>query len=353
MSGFHPEKVFVEKAAAEMPRTKAILGRIGQAEISIIEDYRDIEIPGESLDDRYRLAKKCLALAVKKGRMVKEFRRHSCLRQGREYYLIHAANCPFDCSYCYLQSYYENAIPTIFANTGKLFEQVAEVLETEPGEKILFHAGETADALSLEHLSGFAADAVGFFAQFENATLELRTKSAAVEPILPLDQRGRTVVSWTLTPVEIIERYERGAASLENRLKAASMCGGAGFPIGLRFDPIIHCDGRQQGYRELIEQIAESLAPEVIHSIVLGGFRFPPRLREIMVERFGRGELTLGEFVPSPDGKIRYFRHIREEMYRKIIGMMQKVLGPEIASRIELAMEPEYIWDNIGLPAEK
>ena len=349
MNQLYPEKVFVETAAAELPRTKRIIEKLEQAEIIFVDDYRGIEIPGESLDERYRSAKKCLALAVKKGGMVKEFRRHSCLRQGREYYLIHAANCPFDCSYCYLQAYYENAVPTIFVNTEHLFGQVVQVLETESGEDVLFHAGETADALALEHFSGFAADAVGFFAQFENATLELRTKSANVEAILPLRHAGRTVVSWTLTPTEIIAQYERGAASLEGRLKAASMCAQAGYPIGLRFDPIICYDGWQRGYGRLIKQISESLAPEGIHSIVFGGFRFPPRLREIMVERFGRDELSLGEFVPSPDGKFRYFRHIREEMYRALIGMIQKAFGHEILSKVELAMEPEYVWENVGL----
>jgi spore photoproduct lyase len=350
MNHSYPQKIFVETAAAELPRTGRILDRAGGAEIDFVDDYRMIDVPGESSDERYRTAKNSLAVAVNKGGMVKEFRRHSCLKQGREYYLVHAANCPFDCSYCYLQSYYENAVPTIFVNTEQLFEQVIQVLDAEPGEDVLFHAGETADALALEHFLGFAVEAVGFFAQLENAILELRTKSANVEAILPLNHAGRTVVSWTFTPRNIIEKYERGAASLESRLNAASMCSQAGYPIGLRFDPLIHHDGWRQGYRQLIEQIAKTLALEHIHSIVLGGFRFPPRLREIMVERFGRTELALGEFLPSADGKLRYFRHTREEMYREIIGMLRQCFGDESLSKIELAMEPEYVWENVGLP---
>lgn len=345
----YPEKVFVETAAAELPRTKRILDKIGQADIIFVDDHRAIEIPGDSTDERFRGAKNCLAIAVKRGESVKEFRRHSCLRQDTEYYLVHAANCPFDCSYCYLQSYYENAVPTLFVNTDQLFGRVVQIVENERGGNILFHAGETADALALEHFSGFATDAVGFFAQLKNATLELRTKSEYVENILGLNHAGRTVVSWTLTPTEIIERYERGAASLENRLRAASLCSQAGYPIGLRFDPLIHYDGWQRGYRYLMERIAESLQPDRVHSIVLGGFRFPPRLREIMLERFGRNELTLGEFVPSPDGKLRYFRHIREEMYRALVVMIEEMLGPATLPKIELAMEPEYVWKNVGL----
>lgn len=347
-----PEKVYIENAAADLPRTKAILEKIPAAEIVRVDDHRRIELASEPGADRFAEAKKHLAIAVKKGGMVKEFRRHTRLRQAREFYLMHAAGCPYDCSYCYLQSYFENPVPTIFVNIDELFEQVEAALRNGPGgemqEEILFHAGETADALALEHLSGFAADAVPYFARLGHAVLELRTKSANVEPILPLSHEGRTVVSWTLTPDEIAAKYERGAAPIADRLAAASRCAGAGYPIGLRFDPLIHHDGWRQGYRRLMEEVSQSLAPARIHSIVLGAFRFQPRLREIIVERFGRDELVLDEFVPSPDGKLRYFRHIREEMYREISGFARKFFGEDSLAKIELAMEPEYIWPSIA-----
>ena len=351
MRNFFPEKVFVETAAANLERTKEILRKLGGKEITFVEDYRGIDFTDESVDARFSRAKKCLAIAVKKGDMVKEFRRHPALRQGREYYLFHAANCPFDCSYCYLQCYFENAVPTIFVNTDELFGQVEHVLKEERDRKILFHAGETADAFALEHLSGFAADAVQFFAQTKNGTLELRTKSANVDSILPLAHNGHTVVSWTLTPRRIAEKYEIGAASLKERLRAASRCRDAGYPIGLRLDPLIHYDGWRGGYAELIEEIFRALDPEQIHSIVFGAFRFPPALSEILVARLGRDPLVLGEFVLSPDGKLRYFRHIREEMYRYLIGMFRDRCGKDYLRKIALAMEPEYVWKNVGLSA--
>ncbi|NQU08460.1 MAG: hypothetical protein HQ583_07860 [Candidatus Abyssubacteria bacterium] len=346
---FYPEKVFVEQTAAQLPRTKRILDRVGEAEIISVADHRKIDFSGGPHSDRFARAKKHLAVTVKKGGLVKEFRRHSCLRQGREYYLVHAAGCPFDCSYCYLQSYFENPVPTIFVNTDELFEQVESALESESDGEVLFHAGETADALALEHLSGFAAEAVEFFSKLPGALLELRTKSAGVETILPLSHAGRTVVAWTLTPRAVAERYERGAALLEARLEATARCARAGYPVGLRLDPLIHYDGWREGYRGLMEEISAALDAASIHSIVLGAFRFPPPLREIILERHGRNELALGEFIPSPDGKMRYFRHIREEMYRELVGLIRESFGEGCVNRIELAMEPEFIWESVGL----
>ena len=353
---FFPQQVYVESAAVDLPRTKAILDKIPDAKVTHIDDHRRIDLSPGPNADRFALAKKHLAIAVGKGQLVKEFRRHSCLRQAREYYLMHAAGCPYDCSYCYLQSYFENPVPTIFVNTEEMFDRIEAVMREMPdgeiGGETLFHAGETADALALEHLSGFAADAIPFFAKLEGAVLELRTKSANVESILPLSHADGTIVSWTLTPQEIAEKYEIGAAPIEERLKAASQCADAGYPIGLRLDPMIHYDDWQTGYRALVEQTSESLEPARIHSIALGAFRYPPRLREIMIERSGRTELVLAEFVPSPDGKYRYFRHIREEMYREVMALFREFFGDTISQKIELAMEPEYVWRNLGMLAD-
>jgi spore photoproduct lyase len=269
--------------------------------------------------------------------------------QDREYYLLHAANCPFDCSYCYLQNYFSNAVPTIFVDTDTLFEQVKTILRDAPEKEVLFHAGQTADALALEHFSGFASEAVPFFSKLDNAILELRTKSDLIESLLPLRHNRRTVVSWTLTPDEISRQYEKGAASIAERLQAALQCQSAGYPIGLRFDPLIHYSDWRAGYGKLVNSIFSVLSPEAIDSIVLGTFRCQPPLLDLMRERFGRMELTLGEFVPAPDGKMRYFRRIREQMFRELIDLLCKRCGQSIRPKIELSMEPEYIWSGVGL----
>jgi spore photoproduct lyase len=347
MKKFIPIKVFIEGAAAGTPRAKRILQKLSGQDVVWIEDHRNVDFSSLPINEQFIEAKKCLAVAVKQGAMVKEFRRHDSLKQDKEYYLLHAANCPFDCSYCYLQCYFENAVPTIYVNYEDLFQQVDVVVKERPAEEILFHAGETADALALEHLSGFAVEAVEYFSHLDGASLELRTKSDLVEPLLPLEHNGRTVVSWTLTPEEISQKYETGTASIVERVQAAGKCLSAGYLIGLRFDPIIHYSGWKKGYKELFERVFDVLPIEGIDSIVLGTFRFPPHLLDVMRERFGRNELILGEFISGSDGKMRYFRHIREEMYRQLVSMLQRRLAASITSKIELAMEPGYVWKAV------
>lgn len=348
MNLFKPKRIFVEKTAASHPRARRILEKFPETNIFFIEDHRELDFSFAPLPQRFTKAKECLAIALKQGALVKEFRRHGALKQGKEYYLLHGANCPFDCCYCYLQSYFSNAVPTIFVDTDSLFHRVGSIVEQSTEKEILFHAGETADALALEHISGFAVEAVAFFAGLETANLELRTKSDLVEPLLTLQHNRRTVVSWTLTPDEISAKYELGTASIRERLQAALRCYEAGYPIGLRFDPIIHYSGWRAGYKKLIDSVLDILSPEKIDSIVLGTFRCPPPLVELMRKRFGQNEIVLGELVPGPDGKMRYFRHVRQEIYREVTNMFRDRCDASILQKFELSMEPDYIWREAG-----
>ena len=49
-------------------------------------------------------------------------------------------------------------------------------------------------------MTGISRDLIDFFAARENLTLELKTKTDEIENLLTVDPRGRTLVSWTLSP---------------------------------------------------------------------------------------------------------------------------------------------------------
>ena len=70
------------------------------------------------------------------------------------------------------------------------------------------------------------------FAERGNAVLELKTKSDCIEELLDLEPRGRTVVSWSLSPESVaVEEY--GTASIEAR---------EGFGGGLHHKMVIECE---------------------------------------------------------------------------------------------------------------
>jgi len=140
---------------------------------------------------------------------------------------------------------------------------------------------------------------------------------------------------------EICRTEERKAASFEERLAAAAQCQDWGYRIGFHFDPIIWHEGWEDGYREAVKEICRAVDARRIAWISLGALRFPPHLREMVHRRFPKSRVPFGEFVPGHHGKERYFRPIREGMYRKMRSWIYEE-APEVF--VYLCMENRYVW---------
>ncbi|MDH5559796.1 MAG: hypothetical protein OEY59_02985 [Deltaproteobacteria bacterium] len=182
------------------------------------------------------------------------------------------------------------------------------------------------------------------FAQLENATLELKTKTDEIEPLLGLDHKGHTVIAWSLNPQELIDSQEIRTASLEQRLKAAKRVVEDGYKVAFHFDPILHYQGWQAGYEETVELIFEHVSPRDIAWISMGTFRYIPKLKAIAEERFKRTAIFANEFIMAEDGKMRYLKPIRTEMLSKVSGFILKK-APKVP--LYLCMEKRSVWDRI------
>jgi len=100
---------------------------------------------------------------------------------------------------------------------------------------------------------------------------------------------------------------------------------GKSYPLGFHFDPIIFHQGWEKGYQETIGSLFKKIDSKGIVWISLGGFRYPPQLKAIAKERFPDTKIFLGELFPGRDGKFRYLKEIRVEMYQKLVGWLRDV----------------------------
>jgi len=204
--------------------------------------------------------------------------------------------------------------------------------------------GELSDSLALESIFPFSEFLIPFFAERHNGILELKTKSANVDPLLHLNHRGKTVVSWSLNPPKMIEREERRTAPLEGRIRAARKCQEKGYPLGFHFDPLLYHEGWEKEYQETIHQLFKQIDPRRVVWVSLGGFRYPSDLKAIAQERFPKTEVFLGELFPGRDAKFRYLREIRTEMYQKMVGWLKEV-DPNLF--VYLCMESKEVWEKV------
>lgn len=340
-----PECIYVERAALAEPLTEAIVGSMAGCPVEVIDDHRRIRVEGRDVDDVFRRSKRRLALAVRRGAFVKPFAQGEC-DAGRDFLIAHGNNCPFDCDYCFLQAYFEHAVPTIYVNVGDLCSELAEHLEQHAELRPRYHAGELCDALVFDRQVGLARKVLPLLEAHPGATLELRTK-ADVGPPSDTPAAQNVIAAWTLTPNPFARVLERGAPSPVARMRAARAWQDAGFRVGVRLDPVVRMPGWEAAYAGLIAQLADKLDPAALESIVLGGLRFVPDLAKVARSR-GRGKIFVDEFVLCTDGKMRYFRPIRQAMYRDLIHMIR----PRFRGvRVEVCMETSSVRCNVASQA--
>ncbi len=253
-------------------------------------------------------------------------------------------NCPFDCVYCILQSYLDSRTITVYVNIEDAIEELRQVVSDRPETIYRVGTGELADSLATEPLVPLSRELIRSTAEIDNLYLELKTKSANVGGLIGLEHGGRVIVSWTLGPDFVVREYEPGTMSLSRRLEAARRVQDDGYLLGFHFDPIIRYEGWEDDYRRLIDALFDTIDPDRVVWISLGCLRYPPALKEIALDRLDRTRIFLDEFVPCPDGKMRYLRPVREEIYRKVGGWLREG-APSV--ELYLCMESTLVWKNV------
>jgi spore photoproduct lyase len=344
MFPFQVEKIYLDVQAEEDWVSQTILKALPEVPVERVGDKRSLIKRSLSVSDPIGTGKKNLLVTRFYGRRLKPCpgtSRHICCG----YYVINpVTNCPMDCSYCVLQGYLNNPFLTLYSNWEDLLQEMESFLSIRRNPLSRLGTGELSDSLALEAVFPISRYLISYFAQKKNGILELKTKSANVDSILALNHQGRTIVSWSLNPPQMIEEEERGTSSLHERMDAAKRCQEAGYPLGFHFDPIIDHEGWEKRNETLIDFLFSRIDPKQVVWISLGGFRYPAQLKEIAEERFPRTRIFLGELFPGRDGKFRYLRNIRVAIYRKMVEWLRQVRADLF---VYLCMESREVWEEV------
>jgi spore photoproduct lyase len=339
------DEVYVDASFAGSDIVERIREGIGDCQWEVCTDFDAVIREKTSYEaDPCAAGKRVMMIRPYRGQLVKACpgtANHICCG----YKIINVmTNCPMDCSYCILQGYLNNPCVTVYPDFPQIFHEIEEVIAAQPHRLFRFGTGELGDSLVLDHLIGFAQAAVPFFAARKNAVLELKTKSARVGHLLSLDHHGKTIISWSLNTPRVIEEEEHGSATLVERLAAARRCVAAGYPVGFHFDPLILYPGWEEDYKGVIDLLFASIDPASVRWISLGGLRFPPALKRVAVRRFPETGIFTGELVPGADGKLRYLKPLRVELYRRMVAWLRAY---DERLFIYLCMERGDVWEGV------
>jgi len=337
---FEITKIYITKEASRYSYSSEIVEKAGCSS-EIVEDELDYRERIENLlQDPVTEGKKHLLLTVFKG----NFFRKCPGTQGKvccNYYVIdQTTNCPYDCSYCFLQSYLNLRAIKFAVNIEDLFNELKPIAES--GRFLRVGTGELSDSLALEPITNFGSKLIDFFKEYSNVVLELKTKSKNVYSLPNVEKhKGNFVIGFTLSPEKVVEREELLTASLTERLEASVEASKKGYGIALHFDPVIFVENAITKYEKLIEEIFKR--HKKLSWLSLAGFRYEPSLKYYVEKRFPDSVLINGEFIRCSDGKFRYLFPERIKLYRKIISKVEQ-LSPE--TPLYFCMEDKKTWDT-------
>jgi len=344
MSGFNFQKIYIDKKVKDYFITKNILKKAFYKEVEYIDDPCRILAQRRSEKNNIFDSKKTLLLTEQRGNYIKRCpgtKRYLCCNY---YFLNFSTNCPLECSYCILQTYINNPILTLFVNLDKLSHDLDNLLKNQHHRFFRIGTGELTDSMALDDITSYSKSIIPLFEKYDNALLELKTKTENIDDLPKLKHNNKIVTSWSLNPDKIIKKEEMKTSSLKERLDAAQKCQKKGYKIGFHFDPIINYPSWEEDYREVIEKMSVRIDPKNIIWISLGGLRFNPPLKSIVKERFPKTEIFLGELIPCSDGKMRYLKPIRVEMYKKMVKWIKRNC-PNVF--IYFCMESKDVWAKV------
>lgn len=257
------------------------------------------------------------------------------------YTLDAVTGCPFDCSYCTIQTFYgeeavlDQDLPTKLAS-----------LNLEKDKFVHIGTGQSSDALVWGNAGGMLDALCRFAEENPQILLELKTKSDRVDYFLERDIPKNVICSWTLGTDPIIANEEHGTAHLEKRIQAARALCDKGMKVAFHCHPMVRYQGWQDGYHALAEDLLKRFSAEDILFFTMGTVTLiRPVVSEIR-KRGGESKILQMELVADHHGKLTYPDASKIELYHLLYHAL-KPWHDDVF--FYLCMENKEVWqESIG-----
>lgn len=303
--------IYMEKGVEDYPTTQRILAKLPNAERIRIRDYKEIfnrpyqNFQVQKTSPKLILAKKKDNFLYKGSTLAPDF------GERNFYYNALLLNCPYNCDYCYLQGMYNSGNIVVFVNLDEYFQATDSYLK-RLGRIYLCLSYDT-DLLGMESWIGYSREWIEFARTRPNLILELRTKSANLKSLTGIQPIPNLILAWTISPQNIIERYEKKTASLKARIRAIRNSLELGWEVRICIDPVLDVPNWKEDYRMMAEELGASEILERVREVSIGSFRmnkdYFSKVKKLRVD----SDLFLSEFV-TEDSASFYPEDKREEM---------------------------------------
>ena len=344
-----PETIFIENAVSGLDWTNRFLEKFPDAKLARIDSLKQgLEtIPRDDPVQLYNSRRENVFLVKNEYDFIKIC---PCTQKAKRcgYWILNVGfGCPADCSYCYLQMY-SNVPGMVFPANIEDYYPYIEEFNKKAATKTRIGTGEFTDSLAYDKYTDYSGYLIPFFRDKRNLVLEFKTKVADIDNVLVEDPHESVVISWSVNTREMARRYEKGAATVSERIQAALKAAKRGYKVGFHFDPIVYYEGWEEDYGQIVEELfSHDEIRKNTAWISLGTLRYTPGLKQSAEQRFEDNIVFYqGEFFAGFDGKLRYPEALRLQMYKK---MAEWIKASGTKAWVYLCMEEAEMWKKAGL----
>ncbi len=248
-------------------------------------------------------------------------------------------SCGFDCSYCSIQSFYNQNTITFDAT----FKDKLLNLELDPNKTYHIGTGQASDSLMFGNREGILDALFDFARKYPNVILEFKTKSDNIKYLLENDVPKNILCTWSLNTPTIIDNEEHLTASLEKRIAAARKLADKGVKVGFHFHPIVEYVGYLDEYQSLYKKLILQFEPSEVALVSFGTLTFIKPVIKQLREREFRSKITQ---IPHVDasGKTSYPWETKVEMFKHAYESFTPWQKGDNAVFFYLCMEPHELW---------
>ena len=248
-------------------------------------------------------------------------------------------SCGFDCSYCSIQSFYNQNTITFDAS----FKDKLLNLQLNPNKTYHIGTGQASDSLMFGNREGVLDALFEFARKNPNVILEFKTKSDNIAYLLENDVPKNILCTWSLNTPTIIENEEHLTASLDKRIAAARKMADKGVKVGFHFHPIVEYVGYLDEYQEVYNKLILQFKASEVALVSFGTLTFIKPVIKQLREREFRSKITQ---IPHEDasGKTSYPETTKIEMFSHAYNSFNAWQKGDDRVFFYLCMEPHELW---------
>ena len=256
-------RIYLEPAAAQLPRGREILARWPDAErVEVGSHWRIPELAGNESNVARWVRIKCeaLVLGVKKSLTARPNGRSS------DFIAPSTANgCAMACAYCYVprRKGFSNPV-TLFANIEQICGYTARHVGRQGVKTVpnavdpaawVYDIGENSDCSVDARLSGNVRDLVDTFRAVPTAKASFATKHVNRD-LLGWDPQGRTRIRFSLMPDSDSRLLDVRTDRVADRIAAIDDFVAAGYEVHVNLSPVVVRDGWLEDWSGLLDDLA-------------------------------------------------------------------------------------------------